>query len=200
MKKRLIPMCFVLAMMLSGCASGSETLMDPATTAPMASKSPTMMPSASPTTDMAPDAAPTDPLSVPMASAVPEAQGVTTVQDARKAIEQIEDELEKLSEVDDAQVVIAGNDAAVALAFEPQYQAGIDQRLHDIVKERIDGVITGVKNVAITDDTGLFDELEALGERLEGASDMADIQNELNAIINKIGDGLSPTVTDSMSA
>ena len=197
MKKRLIPMCIALTMLLTGCGSQSETLKNPATTAPMATKTPMTSPSASPTMDM-PD--PTDPLTVPMASAQPEAQGVTTAQDARKAIEQIEDELEKLSEVEDAQVVIAGNTAAVALEFEPQYQAGIDQRLRDIVKERIDGVITGVKNIAVTEDKGIMDELEKLGERLEGAADMADIQSELNAIVQKIGDGMSPMATDSKSA
>lgn len=198
MKKRLIPMCFVLTMLLTGCASESETLKNPATTAPMTTKSPTASPSPSPTMDMPVN--PTDPLTVPMASAQPEAQGVTTAQDARKAMEQIEDELEKLSEVEDAQVVIAGNTAAVALAFAPQYQAGIDARLKGIVKERIDGVITGVKNIAVTDDKGLMDELEKLGERLEGAADMAEIQSELNAIVKKIDNGAAPMATDSQSA
>lgn len=199
MKKALIPMC--LAAMLfafSSCAGQEEP-------------SPTASPSASPTTstaptapmttspgamidDMLPDPDMTDMPSVtngtdnpmPASSEQPEAQGVTTVSDARKAIEDIEDELERLSEVDDAQVVIAGNDAAVALEFDSQYQGGIDDRLREIVKERIAGVISGVDNIVITSDRDLMNQLEALGERLEGAADMADIQNELNAIINKI--------------
>ena len=127
-----------------------------------------------------------DGLTDPMTSEDPEATGVTTVSTARRAIEQIEDELERLSEVSDAEVVLAGNSAAIALKFDSQYKGGVDDRLTDIVKDRINGVISGVTNVVVTDDAALMDQLETLGERLEAASDMADIQNELNAIISKI--------------
>ena len=120
------------------------------------------------------------------ASPNPEAEGVTTVTDARRAVEQIEDELEKLSEVDDAQVVLIGNTAAVALEFDDQYQGGIDDRLREIVQERVDGVISGVSVIEITDDTGLMDELEKLGDRLDSATDMTDIRTELDAIIQRI--------------
>lgn len=186
LKKALISMCLaVLLLTFTGCASQEV---------PTPTNSPTASPTTSPTTspetiieDMLPDSDPTmeDP-TMPMASEQPEAQGVTSVTDARKAIESIEEELERLSEVDDAQVVIAGNDAAVALEFDDQYQGGVDERLMGIIKERIGSVISGVENIAVTADKDLMDQLETLGDRLEGAADMADIQNELNAIINKI--------------
>ena len=196
MKKAFISLCLAaLLITFTGCAT-QET---PAPTAsPSASPTTTTMPMTSPgaaiddmITDMTDDPMTTDdtmgddPLT-PAASEQPAAEGVTTVSDARKAIDDIEDELERLSEVDDAQVVIAGNDAAVALEFDSQYQGGIDDRLREIVKERIGNVISGVNNIAITTDKALMEQLEALGDRLEGAADMADIQNELNAIINKI--------------
>lgn len=133
-----------------------------------------------------PDA--TDGLTNPETSEDPEATGVTTVSTARRAVEQIEDELERLSEVSEAEVVLAGNSAAVALEFDSQYKGGVDDRLIEIVKERIGGVISGVTNIAVTADETLMDQLETLGERLEAASDMADIQNELNAIISKINE------------
>ena len=189
MKKALIPLC-LLAILLtfSGCASKEEPMV---TASPTASPTATTNPTDSPAEaldDMLPDMttdADDEPLT-PTASEQPAAQGVTSVSDARKAIEDIEDELERLSEVDEAQVVIAGNDAAVALEFDSQYQGGIDDRLREIIKERIGSVISGVNNIAITSDATLRDQLETLGDRLEGAADMADIQNELNAIINKI--------------
>lgn len=189
MKKALIPLC-LLAILLtfSGCASKEEPMV---TASPTASPTATTNPTDSPAEaldDMLPDMttdAGDEPLT-PTASEQPAAQGVTSVSDARKAIEDIEDELERLSEVDEAQVVIAGNDAAVALEFDSQYQGGIDDRLREIIKERIGSVISGVNNIAITSDATLRDQLETLGDRLEGATDMADIQNELNAIINKI--------------
>lgn len=183
----------VLLLTFSSCATQSEpTPMASPSTAPTQTAMPMTSPDAA-IDDMLPgdasdimDNMPDGDLIPPTASEQPAAQGVTTVSDARKAIDDIEDELERLSEVDDAQVVIAGNDAAVALEFDSQYQGGVDDRLRNIVKERIASVISGVNNIAITTDRGLMDQLETLGDRMEGAADMADIQNELNAIINKI--------------
>lgn len=163
------------------------------------------MPSASPMTTASPSAAP-DPAgdqlmpgtelpgemndangtTAPSADTMPAAQGVTSVSAARKASEEIRDELERLSEVTDAQVVLAGKNAAVALRFDSQYQAGIDDRMREIVQDRIDGIVSGIDKVAVTDSDDIFDELNTLGDRLEGAADMTEIQNQLNAIINRI--------------
>ena len=192
MKKALIPMMLaVLLLTLCSCSRKDEPM---ATTTPTSSPTATTSPMTSPgamVDEIIPDMTGEpgmggDDLIPPTASEQPAAQGVTTVSDARKAIEDIEDELERLSEVDDAQVVIAGKNAAVALEFEPEYQGEVDDRLREIVKERIGSVISGVENIAITTDRALMEQLETLGDRLEGAADMADIQNELNAIINKI--------------
>ena len=155
------------------------------TTAPTAGV--TDAPSAMPTSDLGDDVTDlVDDLTDPMASEDPEVTGVTTVSTARRAIEQIEDELERLSEVENAEVVLAGNSAAIALEFDSQYKGGVDERLTKIIKERIGGVISGVTNIAVTTEKTLLDQLDTLGERLETASDIADIQNELNAIISKI--------------
>ena len=86
----------------------------------------------------------------------------------------------------DARVVLAGRNAAVALRFDSQYQAGIDDRMREIVEDRIDGIVSGIDKVAVTDSADIFDELNTLGDRLEGAADMTEIQNQLNAIINRI--------------
>lgn len=112
--------------------------------------------------------------------------GIVTAEDAREAVERIEDELEKLSEVEDAQVVLAGHQAAVALKFDTQYQGGIDDRMREIVQERIDGIVSGIDVVEITEDEGLMSELEKLGERLDDAMDMTELRNELDAIMERI--------------
>ncbi len=122
----------------------------------------------------------------PSSTVIPESTGVTSMDKAKRVIEQIEEELERLSEVDDAEVVIAGNKAAVGLEFDDQYKAGLDDRLRKIVKERIDGVISGISTVAITADEGVMDAIESLGERLETMSDMTALQSDLDAIIKKI--------------
>ena len=123
---------------------------------------------------------------VPDATVIPESTGVTSTDKARRVIEQIEEELERLSEVDDAEVIIAGNKAAVALEFDDQDRSGIDARLRGIVKERIDSVISGISTVAITADETVMDAIESLGERLDTMSDMAALQSDLDAIIKKI--------------
>ena len=190
MKKILATLCLMaLCAAMTACTATANDLPMTTTGSPMMSA--TDAPSTSMEgfiTDMLPDATMGvgDGLTSPMTSEDPEATGVTTVSTARRAVEQIEDELERLSEVSDAEVVLAGNSAAVALKFDDQYKGGIDDRLREIVKERISGVISGVTNVVVTDDKTLMDQLETLGERLEAASDIADIQNELNAIINKL--------------
>lgn len=123
---------------------------------------------------------------MPDSTVIPESTGVTSMDKARRVIEQIEDELERLSEVDDAEVVIAGNKAAVALEFDDQYQAGLDDRLRGIVKERVDSVISGISTIAITADEGIMDAIESLGERLDTMADMTALQSDLDAIIRKI--------------
>lgn len=123
---------------------------------------------------------------LPDSTMIPESTGVTSMDKAKRVIEQIEDELERLSEVEDAEVVIAGNKAAVGLEFDDQYKAGVDDRLRKIVKERIDGVISGISTVAVTADKGVMDAIESLGERLDTMADMAALESDLDAIIRKI--------------
>ena len=123
---------------------------------------------------------------IPDSTVIPESTGVTSMDKAKRVIEQIEEELERLSEVDDAEVIIAGNKAAVGIEFDDQYKTGLDDRLRKVIKERIDGVVSGISTVAITADETIMDAIDSLGERLETMSDMAALQSDLDAIIKKI--------------
>ena len=178
MKKiRMTLSALLLLMLLGGCTSSTD--MTTATEPPSASATPnitTVLPGATDGTDGV----------LPNATVIPESTGVTSMDKARRVIEQIEEELERLSEVEDAEVVIAGNKAAVGLEFDNQYKAGLDDRLRKIVKERIDGVISGISTIAITTDEGVMAAIESLGERLDTMSDMAALQSDLEAIIKKI--------------
>ncbi|MBQ4581288.1 MAG: YhcN/YlaJ family sporulation lipoprotein [Clostridia bacterium] len=195
MKKTLLTLSVLaLCAMLTGCKSATD--MTTATSQPTNTMSPTpnvtavtpqtttpmdgMMDDAEGMMDGAAD------VIMPDATVIPESTGVTSTDKARRVIEQIEDELERLSEVDDAEVVIAGNKAAVGLEFDDQYKSGLDERLRKIVKERIDGVISGISTVAITADEAVMDAIESLGERLDTMSDMAALESDLDAIIRKI--------------
>lgn len=187
MKKILLTLsALLLLMLLGGCTSSTD--MTTATEPPSASATPnitTVLPGATDGMDGMGGANGTDGV-LPNATVIPESTGVTSMDKARRVIEQIEEELERLSEVEDAEVVIAGNKAAVGLEFGNQYKAGLDDRLRKIVKERIDGVISGISTIAITTDEGVMAAIESLGERLDTMSDMAALQSDLEAIIKKI--------------
>ncbi|MGN0778199.1 MAG: YhcN/YlaJ family sporulation lipoprotein [Aristaeellaceae bacterium] len=193
MKRTLVAACLATLMLLTltSCAAGTEP-----TPSPSPSAAVTQSPSTAPETTggMLPD---TSSGVMPQGTnepgtngattgLVPENAGVTTAAEARQAVEAIEDELERLSEVKDAQVVLAGDTAAVALTFDSQYQGGLDDRMREIVKERIDGVVKGIKTVEITEDESLMTELEKLGDRLEDAADMTEIRRELNTLLDRI--------------
>ena len=194
MKKTLL--ILAAALLLTGCTTADDMTTLPTDSPLVTTTNPTQSPMTSPDTqpqttgvlpgviDGVEDATGID--ATPDNTTVPESTGVTSMDRARRVIEQIEDELERLSEVDDAEVVLAGNKAAVALEFDDQYHAGIDDRLRSIVKERIDSVISGISTVAITADAGIMDAIESLGERLDAMSDMTELQSDLDAIIKKI--------------
>ena len=202
MKKTLLTLSMLaLCCLLTGCKSASD--MTTATSQPTNTASPTpnvttVVPQTTDTMDGAMDDAEgmmddaegliddaADTI-MPDSTVIPESTGVTNMDKAKRVIEQIEEELERLSEVDDAEVIIAGNKAAVGIEFDDQYKAGLDDRLRKVIKDRIDSVVSGIGTVAITADETVMDAIESLGERLDTMSDMAALQNDLDAIIKKI--------------
>lgn len=167
--------------LLTSCATGTEPT---TTTSPSASPSATVTfsPTAQPeSTENIEDMMLPDKDTASTADA-----GATTAEDAGRAAEAIEEELKNLSEVTDAQVVLIGDTAAVALKFDSQYQGGLDERMCKIVKERVDGAISGVKVVEITEDEGIMDELKKLGDRLDPSADLTELRTELEGIIHRI--------------
>lgn len=198
MNKTLLTLCVLsLVLTLGSCRSKND--MSSATSDPMATMQATTSPNVTTVLPQATgiidgvmdgmdgmDGANDGTGTLPDSTVIPESTGVTSMDKARRVIEEIEDELERLSEVEDAEVVIAGRKAAVGIEFDDQYKAGLDDRLRKIIKERIDGVISGITTVAITADAGIRDAIEALGERLDTMSDMTALESDLDAIIRKI--------------
>lgn len=191
MKKTLLLLSALsLALMLGSCRAKKN--MTSATSQPTTSASPTASPQVTMISPNMTDANGTmdganamDGV-LPDNTMIPESTGVTSMDKAKRVIEQIEDELERLSEVEDAEVIIAGNKAAVALEFDDQYKAGVDERLRKIIKERIDSVISGISTVAITADKTVMEAIDSLGNRLDTMADMTALENDLDAIIKKI--------------
>lgn len=200
MKKMLYPMLCAAGLLMAGCTANTEATtlspspspsasasVAPTTTMPMTSNAPMVSPGANPDGGAVGEAADalTGMISGTSTSAT-EAAGVTSAAQAKRLSEQAEEDIEKLSEVSDAQVVIAGHRAAVALEFDSQYQGGVDERLRKMVQQRIDGLVKGVTEVSVTDDTTLYGRIEALGDKLDGAAALSEIENELKDIITGI--------------
>ena len=186
----LIPLLILaVGVTLTGCGIRSNVGTTPAPTAqatvnPTNSPAPVATAQATASPDAAGGATAGMTTEAPMGGMT--AAGTMTPAEAGRLAERISEAVERLSEVDDAQVVIAGNRAAVALEFDDQYKGGVDDRLRGIVRERIDSVISGVTDISITADTTLMDALETLGERLDTMSDMNALQSDLDAIIRRI--------------
>ena len=49
-------------------------------------------------------------------------------------------------------------------------------RIKDMVKERMDGVISGVKRIAVTDDAAMMECVTELADQLENATDLTEIE------------------------
>lgn len=130
----------------------------------------------------------------------PMAVGVQDADKARQAAEELKNELEQLSEVTDAKVVIAGQQAAVGLTFDTQYQAGVTDRMREMVRERLDGVVSGVTRLAVTDDATQMETISQLSEQLQNATDLTDIENKLSALINRLEAGGESLTTQDGTA
>lgn len=182
MKRTILPLTAVLAasLLLSSCASKSGGLVtNPSSTMSVNDAVTTMPPEG--TDNLMPD--------VSMEPVIPGSTadtGVTDAASARRMVEQVEDELERLSEVTDAQVMMAGDTAVVALRFDSQYRAGVDDRIRKMVEERIKGVVAGVDRVYVTEETEHFNALNDLGDRLESATDLTEIRNELMRMVTML--------------
>lgn len=193
MKRTLLQAAALLvcALALTACAAESEPMASPSPTANAATAQPSASAEPSPSDMATLTAGETE---------SPMAMGVQDADKARQAAEELKNELEQLSEVTDAKVVIAGQQAAVGLTFDTQYQAGVTDRMREMVRERLDGVVSGVTRLAVTDDATQMETISQLSEQLQNATDLTDIENKLSALINRLEAGGESLTTQDGTA
>lgn len=193
MKRTLLQAAALLvcALALTACAAESEPMTSPSPTANAATAQPSASAEPSPSDMATLTAGETE---------SPMAMGVQDADKARQAAEELKNELEQLSEVTDAKVVIAGQQAAVGLTFDTQYQAGVTDRMREMVRERLDGVVSGVTRLAVTDDATQMETISQLSEQLKNATDLTDIENKLSALINRLEAGGESLTTQDGTA
>ena len=204
MKKAMMALlCIVMAgMVLNGCAAGNASGTT-ATAAPIVTNSP--MATATTQTDMvtmSPDMSPgmnagassgtmsSNTASSGMTGAAMGTNGSATDMtpaQADRTAERIEEAVERLSEVDDAEVVIdSGNRVLVAIEFDDQYSAGLDDRMKQMIVEAVQKVDDGLTDVEITDDSTLYGQVKSLGERLSKATGLDELADDFGDLWNRI--------------
>lgn len=200
MNKTMTALLVVLmaALALSGCAANASGTT--ATAAPIVTNSPmaTMAPAASP----AADAGITGTNDVSNAAGVAgsgamgaaqsaadasvSARPSMTPADAGRLAERIAEAVERISEIDDAEVVVSDDRVLVAVEFEEQYAAGLDDRMKDMITEAVQKVDDGLTDISITDDDTLYGQVKGLGERLAKATGFDELADDFGDLWDRI--------------
>ena len=138
-------------------------------------------PTASP---MATTAAPThSPMATAEATAEPSpaatTETMTPAQAGQLAVQQI-------SEIDEAQVVVNNGRALVAVRFDAQYSAGLDDRMKQQITETVQKVDDNLKDVEITDDDTLYGQIKGLGERVANVTGLDELADDFGDLWDRI--------------
>ena len=193
MKKGILALlCIVMAgMVLSGCAARTASGTT-ATAAPVMTNSPmatTNAPAngATVSPEMSPDmnngaamGAQTGTTAGTMNNGANMAgNAAMTPAQADRLAEKISDAVERISEIDDAEVVIdSDRRVLVAVEFEDQYQAGLDDRMKQMIVQTVQKVDDGLTDIEITDDDTLYGQVKGLGERLANATGLDELAED----------------------
>ena len=198
-KSILILLCIVMAgMALSGCASrkasGTTATAAPiVTNSPMATASPDTA-TASPDAGMgmtgsstsSPMSGTTDTMNNSMMPGSNSASGMTPAQADRLA-ERVEEAVERLSEIDDAEAIVDSDSRVlIAVEFDDQYSAGLDERMKEMIVEAVQKVDDGLTDVEITDDSTLYGQIKSLAERMTKATGLDELADDFGDLWNRI--------------
>lgn len=209
MKRTMILLMITLLSLslFTACTSNADTMPQ---TSPITSAAPTNAPTAAPTGTMEPNisvspSATEDTAGMMGTDDVQTTDtmnngGVNTVEDARRVADTISDEVEKLSEIDDAETVVAGNIALVAIEYDDQYQGGLTDRLKDMITERVETIDKAVTSVHVTDSKETATLVKELHDKMESAQiTFEELQTQLLNIGSSIAGGGTPQVSQPQS-
>lgn len=175
-------LCLAVAgMALTGCASGNATGVSatptPTNTSPVTMNTPSPSPTASPMATMSPEA--TDGMMNADAAAM-------TPAEAGRLAEQIAEAVERISEVDEAEVIVHNERVLVAVEFDDQYSAGLDDRMKQTIVEAVQGVDEGLNDVEVTDDDTLYGQVKGLAERVANVTGLDELADDFGDLWDRI--------------
>ena len=175
MKKWLLALLCMIAvgMTLSGCAAGTANTMNP-TTAPAT------------TQPMATATATNSPMATASPSESPMAQTSMTPAQAGQLAERISEAVERISEVNDAEVVVSEKRVLVAVEFEDQYNAGLDERMKQTIIETVQKVDDSLTDIEVTDDDTLYGQVKGLAERVGKATGLDELADDFGDLWDRI--------------
>ena len=181
MKKWILALlCMAAAcVIMSGCAArnvGTSTTTAPAATQIPMTAEPTAEATASPEATAQP---------MTTAGGMDNA-GTMTPAEAGRTAERISDAVERISEISDAEVVVSGPRVLVAVEFENQYNAGLDERMKQTITETVKKTYDGAEDVEITDDDTLYGQVKGLGERLAKATGLDELADDFGDLWDRI--------------
>lgn len=190
-KRYLALLCLVMAgMVLSGCAANASGTT--ATAAPMATNSP--ITTAQPAATIAPETSPGMTGGLIGENNANNAAGGMNAMDsamtpaqAGRLAEQIADAVERISEIDDAEAVVSSEQRVlVAVEFEDQYSAGLDDRMKQMITQAVQKVDPNLTEISITDDDTLYGQVKGLGERLAKATGLDELADDFGDLWDRI--------------
>ena len=197
----------LLALALAGCAAGNANMLgqtkapaatftpNTATMAPVTTMEPdhTMMPDNSPETSA--ENGMVNGTSNGMTSGLNgslnngtagAANAAMTPAEAGRMAEKIAEAVERISEVDDAEVIVEGNRALVAVEFDDQYSAGLDERMEQLIIETVQKTDSKITEVSVTDDDTLYGQVKSLAERIGKATGLDELTNDIGDLWDRV--------------
>ena len=114
--------------------------------------------------------------------------GVTdmTPAQAGKLAEKIAQAVQQISEVEEAKVVVNNGRALVAVKFDAQYSAGLDDRMKQQIIQTVQKVDDTLKDVEVTDDDTLYGQIKGLGERVANVTGLDELADDFGDLWDRI--------------
>lgn len=121
----------------------------------------------------------------PSPAATVEATDMTPAQ-AGKLAEKIAQAVQQISEVEEAKVVVNNGRALVAVKFDAQYSAGLDDRMKQQIIQTVQKVDDTLKDVEVTDDDTLYGQIKGLGERVANVTGLDELADDFGDLWDRI--------------
>ena len=177
-------LCLAAAgMAMAGCAAGNAAGMGPTQTPAATAEATMMAPTTSPMATLSPEAS-AEATSDADAGNMPAA--AMTPAEAGRLAERISEAVERISEVDDAEVIVHNERVLVAVEFDDQYSAGLDDRMKQTIIDTVREIDDSLTDVEVTDDSTLYGQVKGLGERVAKVTGLDELADDFGDLWDRI--------------